>query len=336
MPMGIVIGFSDEKIFRFFYARDSFLKAAMHGQYPPEFQVNKWSLLDDYAGNETFINYTMYDGQEMQSHQVLVEVQPNFLVFPNPKSENYRSGLKNFDFSFILMLAEYRRADFKYRDSTYQLYLRPFDARGLSDDFKCYVRVKQAGVPFISKPEDIVSFPSQRLIIANDVFDVKTDPYGKECILTYENSKEAYTASIDILRSKTQPFVGRDLLSGRKINFPSSPDKRTILHFWGSWCGPCKEDMPDLVNLHVREQDHTDFVGIAAEQSIDSFALKEILRGHSISWAQIPDLLSDPNGIANQYQIDLFPTYCIITPGKGITLRTTSIEKLIAAFDVGK
>jgi thiol-disulfide isomerase/thioredoxin len=37
---------------------------------------------------------------------------------------------------------------------------------------------------------------------------------------------------------------------GRKLTLSQLNGKVLLLHFWGSWCGPCRREMPDLQKLH--------------------------------------------------------------------------------------
>lgn len=37
---------------------------------------------------------------------------------------------------------------------------------------------------------------------------------------------------------------------GRRASVAALRGKVTVLHFWGSWCGPCRHEMPDLQKLY--------------------------------------------------------------------------------------
>lgn len=44
-------------------------------------------------------------------------------------------------------------------------------------------------------------------------------------------------------------------LDGRKVSLSSYKGKVVILNFWGTWCEPCKAEMPSLNKLYLEHRD---------------------------------------------------------------------------------
>ena len=52
-------------------------------------------------------------------------------------------------------------------------------------------------------------------------------------------------------------------LEGNTITLEQMRGKVILLNFWGTWCGPCRKEIPDFINLMKKyKQDGLEIVGI--------------------------------------------------------------------------
>jgi len=79
------------------------------------------------------------------------------------------------------------------------------------------------------------------------VFDAKLWPtlWGP-----YRTAKEAQRAPIGHELGQRFPDLAFTAPSGVKSSVAALRGKVAMLHFWGSWCGPCRREMPDLQKLY--------------------------------------------------------------------------------------
>ena len=42
--------------------------------------------------------------------------------------------------------------------------------------------------------------------------------------------------------------------------------KVTLINFWATWCGPCKAEIPDLIQLQERYSDHLQVIGVSTDE----------------------------------------------------------------------
>ena len=103
-------------------------------------------------------------------------------------------------------------------------------------------------------------------------------------------------------------FEESDIVNGYKISLSSFKGKYVLLDFWGTWCSPCRDQLPDLVKLNtVADTSRFTMISIATNDKQD--ALKKVIADQKMTW---PQLLSDK--IANRYRITAFPTTILVDP----------------------
>lgn len=65
------------------------------------------------------------------------------------------------------------------------------------------------------------------------------------------------------------PFYTANLIdaAGKKVQLEQYRNKIIVLNFWATWCPPCREEMPELSQLHDRYQDKNVLVlGVAIDE----------------------------------------------------------------------
>jgi thiol-disulfide isomerase/thioredoxin len=62
----------------------------------------------------------------------------------------------------------------------------------------------------------------------------------------------------------TPPFMINDL-SGNPVSTANFAGKVVILSFWATWCPPCREEIPELIQLATRYKDRLEVIGISMD-----------------------------------------------------------------------
>lgn len=72
---------------------------------------------------------------------------------------------------------------------------------------------------------------------------------------------------------------------GASINGIKGP---AIINVWGSWCGPCKEEMPILRSFYEKAQDKLALIGVDVEEaSIEDG--RKFVENNGITWPNLYD-----------------------------------------------
>ena len=102
-------------------------------------------------------------------------------------------------------------------------------------------------------------------------------------------------------KSTSGDFTLMDL-DGNEISLSDFNRKVLILNFWATWCPPCREEIPDFVEVYNEyESKDVQFIGVSNE---DISTLKSFVEDYDISY---PILIDDAN-IMGKWGISAIPT----------------------------
>lgn len=62
------------------------------------------------------------------------------------------------------------------------------------------------------------------------------------------------------------PFEARDL-SGGAVSTSALKGKAVIINFWATWCGPCREEIPELIKLQSQFKDTLQIIGVSEDEA---------------------------------------------------------------------
>ena len=114
----------------------------------------------------------------------------------------------------------------------------------------------------------------------------------------------------------TMPSIGGSPLS---LLSEVKKNRITILDFWASWCGPCRQDMPFMIDFYKRYKDKgLGIVGISLDEDADAW--KQATEQLSIPWTQMSDLKGWDNIAARAFNISSIP-HTIVLDQQGKILR---------------
>ena len=102
--------------------------------------------------------------------------------------------------------------------------------------------------------------------------------------------------------AKAPAFTLQDL-SGREVSLESFRHKKVALHFFATWCGVCKVELPSVKSVHAHLDADETLLAIA-EDADDVEALRRFAREHGLEY---PILRGTPE-VLRAYGVNAFPT----------------------------
>jgi len=151
----------------------------------------------------------------------------------------------------------------------------------------------------------------------------------REQIRVMEQSLEA---SAKTAEGATIPDFSQPAPDGTSLSIMSEVTQHriTIIDFWASWCGPCRQEIPFMIELYNKNKDKgLGIVGVSLDNDKDAWltAIKQM----NMPWAQMSDLNGWDNAAAKLFNITSIP-HTIVVDQQGKILRHGLRGEALANF----
>lgn len=162
-------------------------------------------------------------------------------------------------------------------------------------------------------------------IIAANILKIYASTWGKEKTqelyekLSPEIKSSTYGRDIDDYLTLAQDIrVGGKYADfeqtdteGKPVKLSAIKAKYILLEFWGSWCGPCRAENPNLVKTYQAYQPKGfEILGVAADDNKAQWL--QAVKQDKLPWTNVCDLKGDQNKAVLIYGINAFPTNFLI------------------------
>ncbi len=131
------------------------------------------------------------------------------------------------------------------------------------------------------------------------------------------------------------PSIQAELIDGSNFELKDLEGKYVLIDFWGSWCGPCIREIPQLKQLYTefngqsyRDADNFEVLSIALEKS-EKYTRK-IIEDRGLEWPyHIIDVsrVVMLSSIAQDYDVKELPTKFLLNPKGQIIGTDLSFEE---------
>ncbi len=149
--------------------------------------------------------------------------------------------------------------------------------------------------------------------VSKIVNDISAKFPGHNGVLMVKNSLDAEIKNKQGLVGQQAPDFGLPDVNGKEIKLSSFKGKYVLVDFWASWCGPCREENPNVVKAYNKYKDKNfTILGVSLDEKKDKWI--NAIEKDGLNWTQVSDLKQWNSMVVPLYRIEGIPHNVLIDP----------------------
>ena len=134
---------------------------------------------------------------------------------------------------------------------------------------------------------------------------------------TWDRGREIRHGELKPWKAGATPVLSLQDAQGREHGLAALRGKLVLVNFWATWCDPCRDEMPSLVQLKQQMGDGIEILAVnlgESEQKAEAF-IKTVMPSAAKGGAGMTVLYDRDLSVARRWKATLAPATFVIAPG---------------------